>query len=123
MNDPGLDEPIQETSKDVEQDRKDELDFHKEDEQAFLTPSRWWFASTAFPLLAGTFGPMASAFSVCALSENWRVIVPDGPGGNEAHGFNVKDPAWQVPQIQKEHLEVLCRAVEGYLRSRLVAEY
>ena len=38
MNDPGLDEPIQETSKDVEQDRKDELDFHKEDEQAFLTP-------------------------------------------------------------------------------------
>ncbi|KAL8759648.1 MAG: hypothetical protein Q9199_000609 [Rusavskia elegans] len=52
MNDPGLDEPIQETSKDVEQDRKDELDFQKEDEQAFLNPSRWWFASTAFPLLA-----------------------------------------------------------------------
>ncbi|KAL8996599.1 MAG: hypothetical protein Q9169_003938 [Polycauliona sp. 2 TL-2023] len=94
MNDPGLDEPIQETSKDVEQDRKDELDFQKEDEQAFLKPSRWWFASTAFPLLAGTFGPMASAFSVCALSENWRVIVPDGPGGNEAHGINVKDPGW-----------------------------
>ncbi|CAL8576345.1 hypothetical protein XPA_002232 [Xanthoria parietina] len=94
MNDPGLDEPIQETSKDVEQDRKDELDFQKEDEQAFLNPSRWWFASTAFPLLAGTFGPMASAFSVCALSENWRVIVPHGPGGNEAHGIDVKDPGW-----------------------------
>ncbi|KAL8848874.1 MAG: hypothetical protein Q9221_006099 [Calogaya cf. arnoldii] len=39
MNDPGLDEPIQETSKDVEQDRKDELEFQKEDEQAFLSPS------------------------------------------------------------------------------------
>lgn len=38
MNDPGLDEPIQETSKDVEQERKDEMDFKKEDEQAFLNP-------------------------------------------------------------------------------------
>ncbi|KAL8646246.1 MAG: hypothetical protein Q9210_006242 [Variospora velana] len=94
MNDPGLDEPIQQHSKDVEQERKDEIDFQKEDEQAFLDPSRWWFASTAFPLLAGTFGPMASAFSVCALSQNWRVIVPHGPGGNEAEGFIVKDPGW-----------------------------
>ncbi|KAL8947139.1 MAG: hypothetical protein Q9222_006543 [Ikaeria aurantiellina] len=96
MNDPGLDEPIQQTSKNVEQDRKDEIDFQKEDEQAFLNPSRWWFASTAFPLLAGTFGPMASAFSVCALVENWRVIVPHGPGGNEAHGIDVKDPGWLI---------------------------
>ncbi|KAL8630945.1 hypothetical protein Q9189_003362 [Teloschistes chrysophthalmus] len=39
---------------------------------------------------------MASAFSVCALVENWRVIVPHGPGGNEAHGYNVKDPGWYV---------------------------
>ncbi|KAI4237412.1 MAG: hypothetical protein L6R40_005904 [Gallowayella cf. fulva] len=61
MNDPGLDEPIQHTSNGVEQDRKNELDFQKEDEQAFLNPRyqilydqgiRWWFASTAFPLLA-----------------------------------------------------------------------
>ncbi|KAI4093567.1 MAG: hypothetical protein LQ344_002794 [Seirophora lacunosa] len=94
MNDPGLDEPIQQHSKDVEQERKEEVDFQKEDEQAFLDPSRWWFASTAFPLLAGTFGPMASAFSVCALSQNWRVIVPHGPGGNEANAFDVKDPGW-----------------------------
>ncbi|KAL8719967.1 MAG: hypothetical protein Q9225_003115 [Loekoesia sp. 1 TL-2023] len=96
MNDPGLDEPIQKQSKNVEQERKDEEEFQKEDEQAFLDPSRWWFASTAFPLLAGTFGPMASAFSVCALVENWRVIVPHGPGGNEAHGYNVKDPGWLI---------------------------
>ncbi|KAL8863557.1 MAG: hypothetical protein Q9178_000238 [Gyalolechia marmorata] len=96
MNDPGLDEPIKQTSKGVEQDRKDELEFQREDEQAFLTPSRWWFASTAFPLLAGTFGPMASAFSVCALAENWRVIVPNGPGGNEAHGIDIKDPGWLI---------------------------
>ncbi|KAI4177172.1 MAG: hypothetical protein LQ343_000654 [Gyalolechia ehrenbergii] len=96
MNDPGLNEPIQQESKNVEEDRKDEEDLQKEDEQAFLDPSRWWFASTAFPLLAGTFGPMASAFSVCALVENWRVIVPHGPGGNEAHGINIKDPGWLI---------------------------
>lgn len=44
---------------------------------------------------------MASAFSVCALSENWRVIVPHGPGGNEAHGINVKDPGWYVQQTSR----------------------
>lgn len=38
MNDPGLDEPIQEHSKDVEQDRKNELEVQREDEQAFLDP-------------------------------------------------------------------------------------
>ncbi|KAL9596050.1 MAG: hypothetical protein Q9219_006066 [cf. Caloplaca sp. 3 TL-2023] len=86
MNDPGLDEPIQKESKNVEQEHKDEEDFQKEDEQAFLDPRS----------IKGTFGPMASAFSICALAENWRVIVPHGPGGNEAHGINVKDPGWYV---------------------------
>ncbi len=38
MNDGGLGEPIQEHSKDVEQDRKDELEVQREDEQAFLDP-------------------------------------------------------------------------------------
>lgn len=97
MNDPGLDAPISDDAKAVEvdqnEDRKEE-EIEAEDEQAFLNPSRWWFASTAFPLLAGTFGPMASAFSVCALVENWRVVVP--PGGNEAHGIDVKDPKWLI---------------------------
>ena len=60
MNDPGLDKPINETSDRVEEERKEEEDFEREDEQAYLNPSRWWFASTAFPLLAGTFGPMAT---------------------------------------------------------------
>lgn len=84
--------------------------------------SRWWLASTAFPLLAvsfsfleqkkgassgylaiypdrladvvvkGTFGPMASAFSVCALVEDWRVMIP--PGGTESNGVEQKDPKW-----------------------------
>ena len=57
--------------------------------------SRWWFASTAFPLLAGTFGPIASAFSLCAVVANWRVVIP--PGGNEGErGTNIKDPPWLI---------------------------
>lgn len=56
--------------------------------------SRWWFASTAFPLIAGTFGPMASAFSICALVVHWRVRIP--PGGVEEHAIFLADPKWYV---------------------------
>jgi hypothetical protein len=70
--------------------------------------SRWWFASTACvrilksdlnfsflifqPLIAGTFGPMANAFSICALVESWRVYIP--PGGDESGGESIEDPKW-----------------------------
>ena len=64
----------------------------EEEEKSFLVPARWWYASTAFPLLAGTFGPMANAFSICALVENWRVKVP--LGGTEEHGIDIPDPKW-----------------------------
>lgn len=43
-------------------------------------------------LAKGTFGPMASAFSVCALVEDWRVMIP--PGGTESNGVEEKDPKW-----------------------------
>jgi potassium channel subfamily K len=56
--------------------------------------SRWWFASTACPLIAGTFGPMANAFSICALPEKWRVYIP--PGADEGHGTKVQDPKWLI---------------------------
>ena len=56
--------------------------------------SRWWFASTACPLIAGTFGPMANAFSICALPEKWRVYIP--PGKDEGHGLTVEDPKWLI---------------------------
>lgn len=45
-------------------------------------------------LVKGTFGPMASAFSICALVENWRVMIP--PGGTESNGVEEKDPRWCV---------------------------
>ena len=94
MNDPGLDEPIQNDAKDVENQKEDESDAKEEHEQAFLEPSRWWFASTAFPLIAGTGGPMASAFSICALAVQWRVFIPDG--ATEAGGVHIADPKWFV---------------------------
>ena len=51
MNDPGLDDPIADSAPTLERDKTE-----KEEESAvednFLTPSRWWFASTAAPLLA-----------------------------------------------------------------------
>ncbi|KAI9857881.1 MAG: Potassium channel [Trichoglossum hirsutum] len=56
--------------------------------------SRWWFASTTSPLVAGTFGPMANAFSICALAGTWRVSIP--PGGTEEHGDEITDPKWLI---------------------------
>jgi potassium channel subfamily K, other eukaryote len=97
MNDPGLHEPIATGAKQVENRYEDSssetVEQAEEDEmKSFMLPARWWYASTAFPLLAGTFGPMANTFSVCALVQYWRVEIP--PGGTEAHGIDIKDPKW-----------------------------
>ena len=100
MNDPGLDEPIGDADNQVHdvqdgsnQQEKAEMD-EEQEEANFLMPARWWYASTAIPLIAGTFGPMANAFSICALVENWRVQIP--PGGTEEHGIDIKDPRWLI---------------------------
>ncbi|KIX92516.1 uncharacterized protein Z520_11836 [Fonsecaea multimorphosa CBS 102226] len=49
---------------------------------------REWFAITVFPLIAGTFGPIASALNICALVRPWRHEI-NGSG-------NVPDPAWLI---------------------------
>lgn len=121
MNDPGLDEPIADASAVVKENIQDnppsahhnaqnsesphsnessqknqeetyDMMSEEEQEKNFLMPARWWYASTGIPLVAGTFGPMANAFSICALVENWRVKIP--PGGTEEHGIDIKDPEW-----------------------------
>ena len=119
MNDPGLDEPISDASAVLNEniERNPPSDHHnaqtpetptqtadrnteetydqmdeEEQEKNFLLPARWWYASTGIPLVAGTFGPMANAFSICALVENWRVKIP--PGGTEEHGIDIVDPSW-----------------------------
>lgn len=96
MNDPGLDDPIATAASHVQEKHDNEVAGSdvggKEEERSPLLPARWWWAGTAFPLIAGTFGPMANAFSICALVENWRVKIPKG--GTEEHGIDIPDPKW-----------------------------
>ena len=99
--DPGIGDPIQDAAEDVEPDsdsRKVNYDpdkFRDEtEEEDLMMPTSWWFASTASPLLAGTFGPIASGFNICALVQKWRVYIP--PGGSEATGIPMADPPWLV---------------------------
>ncbi|KAG9231192.1 potassium channel-like protein [Amylocarpus encephaloides] len=93
MNDPGLDDPIADRAEDVEYQYSRGQGEGEEDEQAYLEPALWWFASTAFPLIAGTFGPMASAFSICALAGHWRQEIQ--PGENEETSTTTApDPKW-----------------------------
>ncbi|KAK8879424.1 voltage-gated potassium channel [Apiospora arundinis] len=55
--------------------------------------NRWWFASSAFPMIAGTLGPVASAFSICALVQYWRKHILPGSDVTKAV-FDLKDPLW-----------------------------
>ncbi|KAI1380363.1 voltage-gated potassium channel [Hypoxylon crocopeplum] len=63
-------------------------------DQIHLNPSRWWFASAAFPMIAGTLGPVASAFSICALVKNWRQHIL--PGSDVTKALFVPDPPWLI---------------------------
>ncbi|KHN94950.1 potassium channel [Metarhizium album ARSEF 1941] len=45
-------------------------------------------------MIAGTLGPVASAFSICALSQSWVQHSPPGTGVSDA--TLVSDPAWWV---------------------------
>ncbi|KAF7186619.1 Outward-rectifier potassium channel TOK1 [Pseudocercospora fuligena] len=84
--DPGIEDTLKEAAEDVD-DRQKELE-----EEDLMAPSTWWFASTACPLLAATFGPIANGFSICALVYSWRAYIP--PGGTQADGIKMQDPAW-----------------------------
>ncbi|KIM36518.1 hypothetical protein M413DRAFT_31571 [Hebeloma cylindrosporum] len=66
--------------------KKQNYDEQDEEESSIYQPTLWWFMSTVFPLTAGTFGPVANLFSVCALVSNWRVGAFD-----RGH---IKDPKW-----------------------------
>lgn len=95
--DPGIEEGIQQRADHVEFD-KHEHDQEQEEAKALYQPSRWWFASTACPLLAGTLGPVASGFNICSIAYDWREYIP--PGGSEAIGMQtnntLKDPPWEI---------------------------
>ncbi|RMY62930.1 hypothetical protein D0863_10791 [Hortaea werneckii] len=62
--------------------------------QDYNAPIRWYMLATLFPLIAGTFGPMASMFNICAIAIPWRLIVdPDSP---QSQGEHINDPRWLV---------------------------
>ncbi|MCJ1418740.1 Potassium channel [Xylographa parallela] len=68
---------------------------HKDEEEAEgdpTSPSRWWFSSTLFPLIAATFGPLASAFGIAALVMDWVIIV--NPSSTESTGIDIPNPNW-----------------------------
>lgn len=89
--DPGMEDGIEKGAHDIESSTPEE-DAEQQEEEDFHQPSRWWFASTACPLLAGTFGPMATGFNICALVEYWRMSLP--LGGLYPKGTPIPDPTW-----------------------------
>jgi len=57
--------------------------------EGFYVRVHIWFASVVFPLFAGSFGPMSSAFAITALTESWRV-------DHNAADAEVGNPGWFV---------------------------
>ncbi|KAH6645854.1 hypothetical protein BKA67DRAFT_695807 [Truncatella angustata] len=46
-------------------------EIHGDNENCYWVESIWWYMSFAFPAIAGAFGPIASAFSICSLIRPW----------------------------------------------------
>ncbi|XEU95111.1 hypothetical protein FSHL1_000395 [Fusarium sambucinum] len=90
MDDGNLGENIQEETEAFEETISHEKRI--ENDKAHLSPNRWWFASSAFPMIAGTLGPVASAFSICALVRPWRQHRP--PGQIVKTAPFIADPIW-----------------------------
>ena len=61
-------------------------------------PSDWWFASTAIPLIAATFAPMANLLSIAALVVSWRnnVIEPESLPTYQSTSVGYPDPHWCI---------------------------
>ncbi|KAF1349693.1 hypothetical protein BDV97DRAFT_173150 [Delphinella strobiligena] len=79
-----------------EEEARVKKDYSKMDEEQaeedHLSPASWYILSTLFPLIAATFGPMASAFSICAIVDLWRTTIISS--STEAEGHRPADPAW-----------------------------
>ncbi|ODA80810.1 hypothetical protein RJ55_03770 [Drechmeria coniospora] len=84
------DQHAENAESELQQELRADSRFHNDD--SHLEPSRWWFASAAFPMIAATLGPVASAFSICALGQHWRQYYP--PGTNLDDAPFLPDPAW-----------------------------
>ncbi|KAH7027903.1 uncharacterized protein B0I36DRAFT_328179 [Microdochium trichocladiopsis] len=93
MDDGDLGKPISETCNAVDS-RVNDKDGDKQHDPSPPDdgPTRYWLISAAFPMIAGTLGPVASAFSICALVEKWRAVIPPGAGIQAA--YPIPDPLW-----------------------------
>ena len=58
------------------------------------SPIHMWAVTTLFPLMAGTFGPIANMFNICAISVPWRLKVD--PDSTQANGVKIPDPPWLI---------------------------
>ena len=57
--------------------------------------SDWWFASTAIPLIAATFAPMANVLSIAALVVFWRnKVIDNDPATYMETSIGYPDPKW-----------------------------
>ncbi|KAI0849761.1 voltage-gated potassium channel [Daldinia vernicosa] len=93
MEDAGLNNSIDEHSQAVDGLNHDEVGERGiKHDKIHLDPSRYWFMSAAFPMIAATLGPVASAFSICSLVKYWRQHIP--PGSDVTKAEYVKDPPW-----------------------------
>jgi potassium channel subfamily K, other eukaryote len=81
---------------DVERLESNELDIWEAEKagEAYFVPIRIWCASVLFPLCAGCFGPMASAFGICALTGSWKVQNLTKAADNMLVGTDITIPAW-----------------------------
>lgn len=57
---------------------------------------KWWFASTAIPLLAATSGPLANVMSIAALITSWRNNYNPEHPGVDAYSSGFPDPPWCI---------------------------
>ncbi len=78
---------------------------------------RWWFASTAIPLVAATIGPLSNVLSIAALASPWRLTLPDNgqlPAGIDDNGVGITDPKWYVEStMARSWLQVLMQLSLG----------
>ncbi|KAF7509360.1 hypothetical protein GJ744_008083 [Endocarpon pusillum] len=60
-------------------------------------PQDWWFASTAIPLIAATFAPMANVMSIAALITSWRSeLRGESSVPAQANSTGIPDPHWCI---------------------------
>ena len=62
--------------------------------EGYFMPIRVWCASVLFPLCAGCFGPLASAFGICAIVGSWRVQDLTEAPDHMYVGTYVTEPDW-----------------------------